>query len=188
MKNLQKGSVTVWIVIIALIIIVVGVIYFSLKSSDSENAQTSSEQQNTTSIPFTKGEKIGDFTVSAVSPHQGSDMNGNAVLAGYTVSFTGMTTLSGTFTKSSLFGTNEDDPNTVAAFKVDPADLNKIPHDRNNPNQGPLDLFYFTNRPKIDSLKGIVYGQKHTITISNFQLYAIESEGGNSATFVNLVK
>ena len=187
--NKQRGSVVLWIVMIVVVLIVAGVIYLSSRDRNVENTQVSVQSNDqTVSIPFTKGERIGDFTVSMVSPHQGSDANGNPVPAGYVISFIGTTTLSGTFTKSPLFGTNEDDPGTIAAFQVDSADLNKIPHDRNNPNQSPADFFYFINRPKIDSAKGIEYGQKHMIIISDFQLYAIESEGGNSARFVNVVK
>lgn len=173
---------------------IVSTIYFSSKKHNSENpqtstpSQTSNEERNIVSIPFTKGEKIGDFIVLAINPHLGSDINGNSVPAGYTISFVGTTTIAGTFIKSPFFGTNEDDPNTIAAFKVDSVDLDKIPHDRNNPNQGPADVFYFTNGPKIDSSKGIVYGQKHTIMITDYLLYAIESEGGNTASLVKIIK
>jgi hypothetical protein len=181
--------------IIVLIIVVVAGIALGLKSKTEKEAQNNSapsvdtahqadnqvdNNQNTYQIPFKVGQKFDDFTVVSIKPR--------AYTADYTVQFSGTTTVSGVFRESPLNGTNEDNPKTIAAFTVDPNDLEKIP--ASDENGASRNTFYFNygTRPLIDIVKGIEYGKKKTITIANYSLYHIGSEGGNSADFVEISK
>ena len=156
MKNSQKIYVTS-VLIVVLLVLIIAVLVYVFKSTKDIVPATNSAAIN---IPFKIGDTAGDFTVVSAKLTHG----------GYSVEFTGTTTVFGQF----LYG---EEVGTV--FIVGPDQLPQIPHD---PTYKTLS-FCVINAPK-----NVDYSKKYTIIISGFHLLDAPIDGCNDSTFVNIVE